>query len=73
MYYDDGERAPASYANFYIANKIILVPQFGHKNDKPALEIIQALFPNRKAVGIDCRDLIYGGGTIHCITQQEPQ
>jgi agmatine deiminase len=72
MTYDNGKKAPVSYANFYIANKIILVPQFKHKNDKPVLEIIQSQFPNRKAIGIDCTDLIYGGGTIHCITQQQP-
>ena len=70
--YDDGKRAPASYANFYIANKIVLVPQFNDKNDKIALDIIQSQFPKRKAIGIDCTDLIYGGGTIHCITQQQP-
>ena len=71
FYYDNEELAPASYANFYIANKVILVPTFEHKNDLLALDIIQKLFPNRTAVGINCTDLIYGGGTIHCITQQE--
>jgi agmatine deiminase len=72
MDYDNDERAPVSYANFYIANNLVLVPQFNHKNDKRALEIIKEVFPNRVVVGIDCTDLIYGGGTIHCITQQEP-
>jgi len=71
FYYDDGELAPASYTNFYIANNIVLVPQFKHKNDKSALNIIQSCFSNRKTIGIDCTDLIYGGGTIHCITQQQ--
>ena len=72
MNYDYGERAPVSYANFYIANQIVLVPQFNHENDKLALSIIANLFPNHEAIGIDCTNLIYGGGTIHCITQQEP-
>lgn len=72
MDYDNDERAPVSYANFYIANNLVLVPQFNHKNDERALEIITEAFPNRLVVGIDCTDLIYGGGTIHCITQQEP-
>lgn len=71
--YDDGEQAPASYANFYIANKVVLMPTFAHENDVVALQIIQKLFPERKVIGIDCTDLIYGGGTIHCITQQEIQ
>lgn len=70
--YDTDERAPASYANFYIANNLILVPQFQHDNDKKAQEILQSVFPDYRVVGIDCSDLIYGGGTIHCITQQEP-
>ncbi|MGI0011197.1 MAG: agmatine deiminase family protein, partial [Nitrosopumilaceae archaeon] len=60
-------RLPASYLNFYVANKIVLVPIYGHKNDRVALKIIQKQFPGRKAIGIDCRDLIYGMGAIHCI------
>lgn len=69
----DGEgRLPASYANFYIGNKAVLVPIFGHENDRRALEIIQKAFPGRKAVGIDCSDLVHGLGTIHCISQQQP-
>jgi len=67
-----GNRLPVSYANFYIGNSVILVPVFKHKNDKPALKIIQEAFPKRKVIGIDCRDLICGGGTIHCISQQQP-
>lgn len=73
MNYDDGETAPVSYANFYIANKSVLVPQFSHKNDKIATDILQKLFPDREVIGIDCKDIIYGGGTIHCITQQQPK
>jgi len=65
-------RLPASYLNFYIANKVILVPIFKHKNDRLALKIIQDQFPGRKVVGIDCRDMIHGMGAIHCVIQQQP-
>lgn len=65
-------RLPASYLNFYIGNMAVLVPVFGHKNDRLALRLIQKAFPGRKAIGIDCNDLIYGLGAIHCITQQQP-
>lgn len=71
MNYADGEMAPVSYTNFYIANEVVLVPQFQHVNDAVALQILQKLFPARRAIGIDCTDLIYGGGAIHCITQQQ--
>ncbi len=69
---DKDGRLPASYANFYIGTKVVLVPVFGHKNDKPALDIIQKAFPERKVVGIGCSDLVYGLGTLHCISQQQP-
>jgi len=65
-------KLPASYLNFYVANKMVLVPTFGHKNDRKALRIIQDVFSGRKVIGIDCRDLIYGMGAIHCIMQQQP-
>lgn len=68
---DEG-RLPASYANFYIGNGAVLVPIFGHKNDKKALRIIQETFPDRKVVGINCREIVHGFGTIHCISQQQP-
>lgn len=68
----DELRLPASYANFYIGNKAVLAPVFGHKNDKRALAILQELFPDRKVHGINCCDLAWGLGTIHCVTQQEP-
>jgi agmatine deiminase len=68
---DDG-RLPASYANFYIGNTVVMVPVFGHKNDSRALDILQGLFPERKVVGINCADLVYGLGSIHCVTQQQP-
>lgn len=67
------ERLPASYANFYIANSVVLVPVFGHANDERAVKIIQQLFPNRRAVGINCEPLLWGMGTIHCVTQQQPK
>src|SRR3989344_3934880 len=69
---DGGKRLPASYANFYISNKVVLVPIFNHENDAKALGIIQKCFPNQKIVGIGCRDLVYGLGTLHCISQQQP-
>ncbi|HNW71831.1 MAG TPA: agmatine deiminase family protein [Candidatus Paceibacterota bacterium] len=68
-----GKKAPVSYANFYIGNSTVLVSIFDDENDKKAIEIIKSCFPNREVIGIDCRDLIYGGGAIHCITQQEPE
>jgi agmatine deiminase len=67
------KRLPASYTNFYIGNKTVLVPTFRSENDKIALAILQELFPNRKVVGIDCIDLICGFGAIHCISQQQPK
>jgi agmatine deiminase len=68
----DGQRLPASYANFYIANKMVLVPTFNDANDRVALNTLAKLFPEREVVGIYCRDLVLGLGTIHCMTQQLP-
>ena len=65
-------RLPASYLNFYVANKVVLVPTYKHKNDSLVIRIIHSQFPSRKIIGIDCTDLIYGMGAIHCITQQQP-
>jgi len=65
-------RLPGSYANFYIGNQVVLVPAFGSNTDAVALQIIQSQFPDRKAVAVDCSDLIYGSGTLHCISQQQP-
>lgn len=65
-------RLPASYVNFYIANKAVLVPTFGDRKDSAALGIMQKLFPGRKVVGINCINLLHGLGTIHCVTQQQP-
>src|SRR5271168_324006 len=70
--YFDGQRLPASYANFYIANKIVIVPTFNDPNDRLALDTLANLFPDREVVGIACRDLVLGLGTLHCMTQQQP-
>ena len=68
----DGVRLPASYANFYIGNEIILQPVFGDPQDERAVAIIEACFPTRRIVPIDCRELVWGLGTFHCLTQQMP-
>ncbi len=68
----DGQRLPASYANFYIANGVVLVPTFNDKNDRAALNTLAECFPNRDVVGIHSVDLVWGLGTLHCLTQQEP-
>ena len=67
------DRLPASYANFYIANNVVLAPIFGHANDARALETLQGLFKSRRVVGINCEPLVWGMGTIHCVTQQQPE
>jgi len=68
----DGVRLPASYANFYIGNAVVLVPTFNDPNDRRALQILADLFPGRAVVGIHAVDLVWGLGTLHCMTQQEP-
>lgn len=68
----DGQRLPASYANFYIANGVVLVPTFNDPNDRVALSTLQKLFPGRSVIGIHCLDLVLGLGTLHCMTQQQP-
>jgi agmatine deiminase len=70
--YFKGQRLPASYANFYVANRMVLVPMFGDPNDRVALNTLARLFPDRAAIGIPCRDLVLGLGTLHCMTQQQP-
>ncbi len=67
-----GERLAASYVNFYISNSHVVVPQFGDENDGRALDILRPLFPTRQVVGVYARDILIGGGNIHCITQQIP-
>jgi agmatine deiminase len=69
----EGRRLPASYANFYIANGIVLVPVFNDPNDRVALNILADLFPDREVVGIYSGDLIWGFGAMHCMTQQQPE
>jgi agmatine deiminase len=65
-------RLPASHLNFYIGNEVVLVPTFGGDSDRRALRALEGAFPKRDVVGIDCRALVYGLGTIHCVTQQVP-
>ena len=72
VHFDDF-RLPASYANFYIANRLALVPTFNDSNDRVALNTLARIFPDREVVGIPCRDLVLGLGTIHCMTQQLPR
>lgn len=67
-----GQRLPASYANFYVGNEFVLVPTFNDPHDRIALTIFEQLFPGRTVVGIYCRDMVLGLGTLHCATQQEP-
>ena len=68
----DGRRLPASYANFYIANRLVLVPTFNDPNDRVALATLARLFPGREICGIHAVDLVWGLGTLHCMTQQQP-
>jgi agmatine deiminase len=67
-----GQRLPASYANFYIANNLVLMPTFHDPNDRVALGILSDLFPGREVIGIHAVDLVWGLGTLHCMTQQQP-
>jgi agmatine deiminase len=69
--YED-QRLPASYANFYIANASVIVPTFRSERDDRALVILQECFPGRQVVGIDSTDIIWGLGSFHCLSQQEP-
>ena len=68
----NAQRLPASYANFYIANGMVLVPTYRHENDAVALAILQKEFKDRRVIGIDSTELIWGLGSFHCISQQEP-
>jgi agmatine deiminase len=71
--YCDGERLPATYANFLIINSAVLVPTYNDKNDEKALKIIQEVFTKREIVGIDCSTLIKQHGSLHCVTMQYPK
>ena len=68
----DGRRLPASYANFYIGNTVVLLPVFDSPQDHRAISILKSCFQTRKIVPIDCRELVWGLGTFHCLTQQQP-
>jgi agmatine deiminase len=68
----DGQRLPASYANFYIANGLVLVPAYDAARDEEAFATLRELFPGREVLGIDCTDLVWGLGAFHCVTQQWP-
>ena len=70
--WQDGERLPASYANFYIANRTVLVPTYQDLQDQVALAVLQGLFPERRVLGLPCTSLVWGLGAIHCLTQQQP-
>jgi agmatine deiminase len=67
-----GERLPASYANFYVCNGSVLVPTFNDPADRIAMHTLSDLFPGRRVVGIHATDLVWGLGTLHCLTQQQP-
>jgi agmatine deiminase len=69
----DGQRLPATYMNFYFVNGAVLVPTYRHRNDKKAIAIFQKHLPKHKVIGIDCVELIWGLGAIHCLTQQQPK
>jgi agmatine deiminase len=68
----EGRRMAASYSNFYIANGVVLVPVYKQASDEKALHVLRECFPDRRVIGIDCRELIWGYGSIHCVTQQQP-
>ena len=68
----EDQRLPASYANFYIANKTVIVPTYRCNKDDIALQTIQNSFPDRKVIGIDSTEIIWGLGSFHCLSQQEP-
>lgn len=70
---EDGDICIASYMNFLITNDGVIAPQYGDENDALAIEQIQAMFPDKKVVGVDTVEVVYGGGNIHCITQQQPK
>jgi agmatine deiminase len=73
LFLNDGTRLPPTYANFYIANGVVLVPQYGDRNDAPALDVLRRVFPQHQVIGLASRHIIMGGGSFHCLTQQQPR
>lgn len=73
MYLEDGLRLPATYANFYICNGAVIVPLYGDVNDQKALDVIRSVFPRHEVIGLPSRYIITGGGSFHCLTQQQPK
>ena len=71
--YDAGEVSIASYMNFLIVNGAVILPQYGDENDLLAVRQVQEMFPDREVVGVQTREVAFGGGNIHCITQQQPK
>ena len=69
---EDGDIIPASYMNFYVGNAAVVVPQYGMPNDRPAIDVVQALFPDRVAIGLRADHILTGGGSFHCVSQQVP-
>jgi agmatine deiminase len=69
---EDGDMIPASYMNFYVGNAAVVVPQYGAPNDRAAVDVVQALFPTRVAIGLRADHILTGGGSFHCISQQVP-
>jgi agmatine deiminase len=72
-YYINGQRLPASYANFYVANHAVVLPVFNDPMDAEAGRILAPLFPGRTIIPVGCRDIVYGLGTVHCLSQQVPR
>jgi len=70
--FHEAQRLPASYANFYIANGVVLLPTYDAARDEEARRTLQELFPTREVIGIDCTDLVWGLGAFHCVSQQWP-
>ncbi|GAB4442300.1 MAG: agmatine deiminase family protein [Chloroflexi bacterium OHK40] len=68
----DGQRLPASHANYYVGNRVVLLPTFGGPSDERAAEVLRRCFPDREVVGLDCTDVVWGLGAWHCLTQQVP-
>ena len=68
-----GDRMPASYINFYVANRHVVMPLYDKRRDRAAMRTLRRLFPTREVVGVETREVLLGGGNIHCITQQVPR